>query len=68
MNEAIEGRCPIHFASDYGQLEVLQYLVSRGADLETKDKHGIAPILAAIWEGHAQCVKFLIDKVTSTMR
>eukprot|EP00095_Tigriopus_kingsejongensis_P012380 maker-scaffold190_size271632-snap-gene-1.34 protein:Tk12380 transcript:maker-scaffold190_size271632-snap-gene-1.34-mRNA-1 annotation:"Myotrophin" len=62
VNEMIEGRCPIHFASDYGQLEVLEYLVARGAQLEAKDKHGIAPILAAIWEGHAQCVQFLLKK------
>ncbi|TRY73908.1 hypothetical protein TCAL_13443 [Tigriopus californicus] len=62
VNESIDGRCPIHFASDYGQLEVLQYLVSRGAQLDIRDKHGIAPILAAIWEGHAPCVKFLLEK------
>ena len=26
-------------------------------------KHGITVILAAIWEGHTECVKFLIHKV-----
>ena len=29
------------------------------------DKHGITAILAAIYEGHEDCVKLLVDKVTS---
>lgn len=32
-------------------------------DLQSKDKHGITAILAAIWEGHKECVKLLIEKV-----
>ena len=28
-----------------------------------QDKHGISVILAAIWEGHFKCVKFLLEKV-----
>jgi ankyrin repeat protein len=42
---------------------VLEYLVTKGADFNAKDKHGISVILAAIWEGHANCVKFLLEKV-----
>merc|ERR1712110_57919 len=48
--------------SDFGQTEVLQYLVSKGANANAKDKHGITVILAAIYEGHTDCVKFLIQK------
>ena len=29
VNAAIDGRLPLHYASDYGQLEVLQYLISK---------------------------------------
>ena len=65
VNSPLEGgRCPSHYAADYGQLEVLQYLVSKGADVDAKDKHGISVILAAIWEGHTACVKYLIEKVS----
>ena len=53
----------MHLAADYGQLEVLEYLAAQGADIDAKDKHGISVILAAIWEGHSKCVKFLLDKV-----
>ena len=27
------------------------------------DKHGITPLLAAIYEGHTECVKILLEKV-----
>lgn len=27
---------------------------------QLNDKHGISPILAAIWEGHTQCVRLLL--------
>ena len=63
MNTPIDGRTAMHLAADYGQLEVLEYIASQGADINAKDKHGISVILAAIWEGHANCVKFLLDKV-----
>lgn len=29
------------------------------------DKHGISALLAAIWEGHTDCVKFMLEKVSS---
>merc|ERR1711862_407140 len=61
----IDGRLPMHYASDYGQLEVLQYLISKGANIDSADKHGISPLLAAIWEGHTSCVKFLVEKGAS---
>ena len=63
MNTPIDGRTAMHLAADYGQLEVLEYIASQGADINAKDKHGISVILAAIWEGHANCVKFLLEKV-----
>lgn len=40
--------------SSYGFLNVF---------LQSKDKHGITAILAAIWEGHTSCVKLLLEKV-----
>ncbi|CAH1380423.1 hypothetical protein MTP99_004435 [Tenebrio molitor] len=60
VNEQIDGRPPILYAADYGQTDVIQYLISAGADVNSKDKHGITAILAAIWEGHKDCVKILL--------
>ena len=36
----------------------------QGAKVDATDKHGITPILAAIWEGHTTCVKYLLDNVS----
>lgn len=30
-------------------------------DVQILDKHGITPILAAIWEGHVDCVRILLE-------
>jgi len=65
VNTAIDGRLPLHYASDYGQLEVIRYLLSKGAKVDSPDKHGISPLLAAIWEGHTTCVQFLVEKGAS---
>ena len=62
VNGDLDGRSPLHIAADYGQLEVLRFLVAAGAEVNAKDKHGISALLAAIWEGHVKCVEFLIEK------
>lgn len=30
------------------------------------DKHGISPLLAAIWEGHTECVSLLLNQGADT--
>ena len=35
----------------------------QGAKIDATDKHGISPVLAAIWEGHTACVKYLLENV-----
>ncbi|KAF7286668.1 myotrophin isoform X1 [Rhynchophorus ferrugineus] len=62
VNQEVDGRPLILYAADYGQRDVIEYLISAGADVNSKDKHGITPILAAIWEGHKACVELLLQK------
>lgn len=62
INAQIEGRCPIHYAADYGQIEIIKYLVSKGANVNVLDRHGISALLAATWEGHKDCVKYLLSQ------
>lgn len=33
INQEITARSPIHYAADYGQADVLKYLISKGADV-----------------------------------
>ena len=39
INNEINGRAPIHFAADYGQAQVLDYLISKGADVDVSNPH-----------------------------
>lgn len=34
INASIDGRLPIHYAADYGQKEVLNYLIEKGANVD----------------------------------
>jgi len=60
VNSMVDGRYPIHFAADYGQAEVVEYLISKGADVNASDKYEITPLLTAIFEGHEKCVSLLL--------
>ena len=54
-------------AADYGQAKILEYLISKGLEaslLDSPDKHGITPLLAAVFEGHTECVRILINAVS----
>lgn len=33
INQEITARSPIHYAADYGQADVLRYLITKGADV-----------------------------------
>uniref|UniRef100_A0AAY5K852 Myotrophin n=1 Tax=Esox lucius TaxID=8010 RepID=A0AAY5K852_ESOLU len=63
VNRTLEGgRKPLHYAADCGQAEMLEFLLSKGADVNAPDKHGITPLLSATYEGHCSCVKILLEK------
>eukprot|EP00211_Chloroparvula_japonica_P013604 CAMPEP_0119131818 /NCGR_PEP_ID=MMETSP1310-20130426/10651_1 /TAXON_ID=464262 /ORGANISM="Genus nov. species nov., Strain RCC2339" /LENGTH=125 /DNA_ID=CAMNT_0007122413 /DNA_START=81 /DNA_END=458 /DNA_ORIENTATION=+ len=53
-------RTPMHWAADFGHVDVLKYLHSKGADPNAKDGFGITPLLAAVYESHEDAVKFLV--------
>ncbi|XP_065192896.1 myotrophin-like [Sycon ciliatum] len=56
------GRMALHYAADFGQAEVIEYLLSIGANVDLADSYGITPLLAAIYEGHLECVQLLVKK------
>lgn len=61
INKEVEGRKYIHYASDYGQLDVLKYLIANGAHKDDEDQYGIRPIQAAIWEDNIAIVQYLLS-------
>jgi ankyrin repeat protein len=43
VNLWINGRTPLHYAADYGQNEVVRYLLDKGADANVRQSHYIPP-------------------------
>ncbi|XP_038137296.1 myotrophin [Cyprinodon tularosa] len=63
VNRTLEsGGKPIHVAADFGQSELIDYLLSKGADINALDKHGFTPLLLACFEDHYSAAKLLIEK------
>jgi ankyrin repeat protein len=55
-------RTPLHGAARFGQIKAVQFLISKGADLNSVDEIGNTPLhLAAIYNHH-QVVRLLISK------
>jgi ankyrin repeat protein len=60
---SMNGRNALHYAADYGQVEVVQLLLEKKANIDLPDKFGITPLLTAIYEGHVEVVDLLLKKV-----
>eukprot|EP01103_Thecamoeba_quadrilineata_P001528 TRINITY_DN11384_c0_g1_i1.p1 TRINITY_DN11384_c0_g1~~TRINITY_DN11384_c0_g1_i1.p1 ORF type:complete len:130 (-),score=23.14 TRINITY_DN11384_c0_g1_i1:119-487(-) len=57
---------PLHAAADFGQVEIIKYLISKGANVDAKDSYGHTPLHLAVYESHTEAVKVLIEKGAST--
>jgi len=58
------GRTPLHWACRGVHIEVLKYLVGRGADVNARDDDGITPLHSVASRGHLEAVRILIEKGT----
>ena len=53
---------PLHLATIFGAVKVLQYLVSQGADVNAKDKYDGTPLFwAAFYNKDVEGIKFLVS-------
>ena len=55
------GTTPLHIASWYGYLSVVDYLVDHGGDVNKADKYGETPLWIASEYGHLSIVEYLIN-------
>ncbi|EAX87669.1 sex-determining protein, putative [Trichomonas vaginalis G3] len=55
------GETPLFIASQKGHLEVVEYLISIGANKEAKNKDGYTPLICASENGRLEVVKYLIS-------
>ena len=53
---------PLHIASYNGYLSIVEYLISKGADINAKDDDGNTPLHTASSNGHLPIVEYLISK------
>ncbi len=56
------GRSPLHWAARGTDIEVLEYLVEKGADLNFPDNNGTAPLHSLASRGNAEGIKILLNK------
>ncbi|CAM9873760.1 unnamed protein product [Pylaiella littoralis] len=57
-----ENWTPAHLACTYGNIDLLEVLVDRGARLEAQTKRGWKPLHFAAQGGHLACVELLLGK------
>jgi ankyrin repeat protein len=57
-----KGSTPLHLASFKGHLEVVKFLLEKGADIEAINGGGFTSLQLAAYGGHRDVVEFLIDK------
>lgn len=56
------GESAIHIAAGFGRLEVIEILISHGANLGQLDNLGDSPITWAARQGHPDVIKFLVSQ------
>ena len=52
----------LSIAVDNGYLDVIQYLVEQGADMEKADNEGWTPLIVASWRGHTGVTRYLLER------
>ena len=53
------GRSAIHLAAKFGDVEIMQVVVSRGADLRAVDKRGMSAIEIALTRKHNDLISWI---------
>lgn len=56
------GETAAHVAAGLGQLDILKFLQSKGADLEKPDNHGDSPMYWAARQGQVDIIKYLKEE------
>lgn len=66
VHSKLEGSTPLHIAAFYGKIEVLKFLIEKGALINAKDisrdNKDWTPLHYAAYNGKLDCVKYLIEK------
>ena len=55
-----DGRTPLHYAAEYGRLNIVNLLLTHGANLEARNNAGQSPLYFASNSGHLAIVEALV--------
>ncbi|KAL8686847.1 MAG: hypothetical protein Q9218_006823 [Villophora microphyllina] len=56
----------LHRAAWSGHVEIVRYLIGKGADMEAQDAWDTTALHGAAWRGHLEVMKILLEKGAST--
>ena len=56
------GWTPLHYACTHGHLDVAEFLVSNGANVNAASINGSTPLMMAVQSGNEELIKYLLDK------
>ena len=56
---------PLHYAAWRGHLNVCQFLLERGADIDARGVNGITPVMMAVRSGDFETVRYLVWEVAN---
>lgn len=59
---------PIHLSAEYGYIEIMQELITAGADPNSRDSFQRTPLMIACSMGHLEIVRFLVEQINATVR
>jgi ankyrin repeat protein len=55
------GWTPLHYACTKGHLEVAQFLIANGANVNAQSPNGTTPLMMAALDGNEELIKYLLD-------
>eukprot|EP00438_Fugacium_kawagutii_P018955 Skav220471 [mRNA] locus=scaffold96:135473:136303:+ [translate_table: standard] len=61
-----DGRTPMHYAAEYGHLNLVQLLLEADSDKDASDNLRVTPLLFASYNGHIEVVRLLIAAGANT--
>lgn len=56
-----DGWTLLHWAANYGQVKIAEYLITKGADVNAKDYNEITPVFYAVESGSLKICKLLVQ-------
>lgn len=62
-----DGRTALNIAASEGHLDIVKYLVSKGADLSIKDARGNDPLSDAIRENRTSTIEYISSIISDSL-